>query len=71
MSVVCKITGICLIKGGVCSDHVHLYVLILPKMCISDVILKLKSKSVLMIFGRHSEYSDKYGGHFVHSRIEG
>lgn len=37
--MVCKITGIELIKGGVCPTHEHLYVLILPKMSISEVIL--------------------------------
>ncbi len=26
LSTVCKITGIQLIRGGVCPDHVHLYV---------------------------------------------
>ena len=32
LSMVCKITGIELIKGGVCPNHVHLYVAIPPKI---------------------------------------
>ena len=53
-----------LIKGGVCPNHVHLYVSIPPKMSISEVMSKLKGKSALMIFDRHPEYRDKYGRHF-------
>ena len=64
LSTVCKITGIHLIKGGICPNHVHLYVSIPPKMSISDVMSKLKGKSALMIYDRHPEYRDKYGRHF-------
>lgn len=64
LSTVCKITGVKLIKGGVCQNHVHLYVSIPPKMSISEVMSKLKGKSALMIFDRHPEYRDKYGRHF-------
>lgn len=64
LSTVCKITGVQLIQGGVCPNHVHLYVSIPPKMSVSDVMSKLKGKSALMIFDRHSEYRDKYGRHF-------
>ena len=64
LSTVCRITGVELIKGGVCPNHVHLYVSIPPKMSISEVMLKLKGKSALMIFDRHPEYRDKYGRHF-------
>ena len=66
---VCKITGVKLIKGGVCPNHVHLYVSIPLKMSISEVMSKLKGKSALMIFDRHPEYRDKYGEHFWASRI--
>ncbi len=64
LSTVCKITGVELIKGGVCPNHVHLYVSISPKMSISEVISKLKGKSALMIFDQHPEYRNKYGRHF-------
>lgn len=49
LSTVYKITGIELIKGGVCPDHVHLYVSIPPKISIANAMSKLKGKSVLMI----------------------
>ncbi len=64
LSTVCKIAGIQLIKGGVCPDHVHMYISIPPKMSLSSVMSKLKGKSALMIFDRHPEYRDKYGRHF-------
>ncbi len=64
LSMVCKITGIELIKGGVCPNHVHLYMAIPPKMGISEAMSKLKGKSALMIFDRHPEYRDRYGRHF-------
>ena len=64
LSIVCKITGITLIKGSVCPNHVHMYVSIPPKMSISTVMSKLKGKSALMIFDRHPEYRDKWGRHF-------
>ena len=64
LSTVCKITGIQLIKGGVCPDHVHMYISIPPKMSLSSVMSILKGKSALMIFDRHPEYRDKYGRHF-------
>jgi putative transposase len=47
LSAVCKITGMHLIKGGICPDHVHLYASIPPKMGISDVMSKLKGKGHL------------------------
>ena len=64
LSTVCKITGIQLIKGGVCPDHIHMYISVPPKMSLSTVMSKLKGKSALMIFDRHPEYRDKYGRHF-------
>lgn len=69
LSTVCKITGIYLIRGCVCPNHVHLNVSIPPKMSIQDVISKLKVKSTFMIFDRHPEYRDKYGRHFLGKRI--
>ena len=45
-------------------DYVHMYVSIPPKSCVSKVIGRIKGKSVLMIFDRHSEYREKYNRHF-------
>lgn len=43
------------------SDHVHMLVLILPKLAISDLMGYLKSKSALMIFDKHANLKYKYG----------
>ncbi|MBY5041470.1 IS200/IS605 family transposase, partial [Streptococcus gallolyticus] len=41
-----------IIEGHMMSDHVHMFVLIPPKLAISDFMGYLKSKSALMIFDR-------------------
>ena len=64
ISKACKISGIQLIRGAVCPDHVHMYVSIPPKMSISNVMSKVKGKSALMIFDRHPEYRGRDGRHF-------
>ena len=38
LSTVCRITGVELIKGEVCPNHVHLYVSIPPKMSIKRIL---------------------------------
>ncbi len=43
------------------SDHVHMLVLIPPKLSISDFMGYLKSKSALMIFDKHANLKYKYG----------
>lgn len=32
LSMICKITSVQLIKGGVCPDYVHMYIFVPPKM---------------------------------------
>ena len=44
----CEMKGISLIEGKVCKDHVHMYVAIPPKLCVSEVVAYLKGKSALM-----------------------
>ena len=61
---VCELIGVQLIRGGICKDHVHLYLSIAPKMSISTVMSKIKGKSALMIFDRHPEMRGKLGRHF-------
>ena len=61
---VCEIEGIKLIKGAVCSDHVHMNISVPPKISISTAMSRIKGKSSLMIFDRHPEKRDKYGRHF-------
>ena len=61
---VCTMEGIDIIDGAVCSDHVHLYVSIPPKLSLSNAMSRLKGKTALMLFDRHPEYRDKYNRHF-------
>lgn len=61
---VCGLIGVQLIRGGICKDHVHLYLAIPPKMSISVVMSKIKGKSALMLFDRHPEMRGKLGRHF-------
>ena len=47
------------------SDHVHMLVMIPPKLSVSSFMGYLKGKSVLMIFDRHANLKYKYGNrHF-------
>ncbi|HFI0159186.1 TPA: IS200/IS605 family transposase, partial [Streptococcus suis] len=49
------------IEGHMMPDHVHMLVLIPPKLSISDFMGYLKSKSALMIFDKHANLKYKYG----------
>ena len=61
---VCELIGVKLVRGGVCKDHVHLYLSIPSKMSISTVMSKIKGKSALMIFDKHPDMRGKLGRHF-------
>lgn len=41
-----------------------MYMSILPKESVAKVVGRIKGKSSLMLFDRHSEYRDRYGRHF-------
>ena len=56
ISSLCKYKDVDIISGAGCSDHIHLSVSILPKICISNYMGYLKGKSTLMICDRHSHY---------------
>ena len=56
----CEMKQVQLIDGKVCVDHVHMYVAIPPKMCVSEFMSYLKGKSILMLFDRHPEYRTKW-----------
>ena len=51
----CEMKQVQLMDGKVCIDHVHMYVAIPPKMCVSEFMSYLKGKSTLMLFDRHPE----------------
>ena len=40
-----------------CSEHVHMYVAVPPKVSVSEVMSYIKRKSTLMLFDRHPEVS--------------
>ena len=47
------------------SDHVHMLVMIPPKLSVSSFMGYLKGKSALMIFDKHANLKNKYGNrHF-------
>ncbi|HFU4378210.1 TPA: IS200/IS605 family transposase, partial [Streptococcus suis] len=57
----CQYKGVEIIEGHMMADHVHMLVLIPPKLSISDFMGYLKSKSALMIFDKHANLKYKYG----------
>ena len=61
----CQWKGVEIIEGHLMSDHVHMLVMIPPKISISAFMGYLKGKSALMIFDRHANLKYKYGNrHF-------
>ena len=61
----CEYKGVKIIEGELMADHVHMLVLIPPKISVSSFMGYLKGKSSLMIFDRHANLKYKYGSrHF-------
>lgn len=58
--ILCKYKNVEIVAGAVCPDHVHLNVVILPKLAVSKFMAYLKGKSTLMIYDRHSELQSKW-----------
>ena len=56
----CEMKNVPLIEGRVCSDHIHMYVAIPPKLSVSEFMSYLKGKSSLMFFDRHPELRPKW-----------
>ena len=47
------------------ADHVHMLILILPKIAVSSFMGYLKGKSALMMFDKHANLKYKFGNrHF-------
>ena len=57
----CEMSEAQLIEGKICSDHVHMYVAIPPKLSVSQFMGYLKGKSAMMIFNRHANLKYKFG----------
>lgn len=65
MRILCRYKGVEIIEGHLMEDHVHMLVMIPPKISVSAFMGYLKGKSVLMIFDRHANMKYKYGNrHF-------
>ena len=61
----CDRKGVEIIEAEACPDHIHMFVRILPKYSVSEIMGYLKGKSSLMIFDRHANLKYKYGNrHF-------
>ncbi len=61
----CKFKGVEIIEGHLMPDHIHMLVLIPPKISVAGFMGYLKGKSALMIFERHANLKYKFGNrHF-------
>ena len=61
----CEYKGVKIIEGELMADHVHMLVLIPPKISVSSFMGSLKVKSALMMFYKHANLSYKFGNrHF-------
>lgn len=61
LRMLCDRKGIEIIEAELCPNHVHMLIIIPPKMSVSSVIGYLKGKSTLLIFDRHADMKYKYG----------
>lgn len=69
MRTLCRYKGVEIIEGHLMSDHVHMLVMIPPKLSVSSFMGYLKGKLALMIFDRHANLKYKYGNR--HFWVEG
>lgn len=65
LRTICERNGVEIISAEACPDHIHMLVVIPPKISISKFMGILKGKSSLMIFDRFANLKYKYGNrHF-------
>ena len=65
LSTLCKRKGVKIVEAEMCSDHVHMLVLIPPKIAVSSFMGYLKGESALMMFDKHANLKYKFGNrHF-------
>ena len=61
----CEYKGVKIREGELMADHVHMLVLIPPKISVSSFMGYLKGKSALMMFDKHANLKYKFGNrHF-------
>ena len=61
ISRLCQYKGVKVVEGHLMADHVHLLVMIPPKMSVSSFMGYLKGKSTMMLFERHANLKYKLG----------
>ena len=57
----CEYKEVEIIEAHAMKDHIHMLVMIPPKLAVSSFMGYLKGKSSLMIFERHANLKYKYG----------
>ena len=57
----CEYKGVEILEAQACVDHIHMLVMIPPKIAVSNFMGYLKGKSSLMIFEQHANLKYKYG----------
>ena len=61
----CEYKGVKIIERELMADHVHMLVLIPPKISVSSFMGYLKGKSALIMFDKHANLKYKFGNrHF-------
>ena len=64
----CEYKGVKIIEGELMADHVHMLVLIPPKISVSSFMGYLKGKSALMMFDKHANLKYKFGNRYFQSQ---
>jgi putative transposase len=61
----CTYKDVEILEATACSDYIHMYVKIPPKLAVPSFMGYLKGKSSLIIFDKHANLKYKYGNrHF-------
>lgn len=60
----CDTLDVQILKGVVSKDHIHLHLSYPPKLCVSDLVKRLKGRSAKILLQEFSELRRRYyGGH--------
>ena len=60
LRTLCQWTGVEIIEGEVCPDHIHMLLEIPPKVAVSSFMGYLKGKNSLMLYEKFPELKYKY-----------
>ena len=60
LRILCEWKNVEIVEAEVCKDHVHMLVMIPPKIAVSSFMGYLKGKSSLMIYEKYPELKYKY-----------